>query len=160
MTTLDLYHLALVGHIVGLTMAAGTTLVDYVILKQFWKQLAIDRPKGVAILNATSRFPLLFGIGFLLLIISGVTLMAITHGAFGEQSWFRIKMALVVILVINGVAVGRRQGTKLRKILSGEKPGGDVEERLLKLRKNINWFQTCQLALFLAIFILGVFKFN
>lgn len=69
-------------------------------------------------------------------------------------------LALVVVLVINGIAVGRRQGTKLRKILSGEKPGGDVEERLLKIRNNIAWFQACQLTLLLVIFILGVFKFN
>ncbi|HZY35811.1 MAG TPA: hypothetical protein VFE53_04140 [Mucilaginibacter sp.] len=160
METQTLYHLALVTHIVALTMIAGTTLVDYVIFKQFWKQLAIDGRNGVVINEATSKFPLLFGVGFLLIIVSGVYMMYVTNGAFGEQIWFRIKFALVIIILINGVVVGRRQGLKLRKLLAGELPGKKIGDELAKVRRNLNVFHNSQLLLLLAIFTLSVFKFN
>jgi hypothetical protein len=107
-----------------------------------------------------AKIPALFGIGILLLIISGVTMMGITDGVFGEQIWFRIKFVLVLLIIVNGLAVGRGQGVRLRKILSGEKPGGYVEERILKIKRNLSLFHIAQLSLFFAIFVLSVFKFN
>ena len=160
MTTQTIYHMALVGHIVGLTLMAGTTMADYIAFKQFWKQMATDRLKGLATREATSKFPMLIGIGILLLIISGITMMAITHGAFGEQIWFRIKFGLVLIIIINGLAVGRRQGVKLNKILSEEMPDQNRAAILPKMQRNIRLFHTVQLTLFISIFVLSVFKFN
>lgn len=160
MELLTYYHIALVMHIIGLAMMAGTTLADYVITKQFWKQYATDKSKGIAINQAMSKFVLLFGIGILLLIISGISMMAITRGAFGEQLWFRIKFALVIIVILNGVVVGRRQGIKLRNLLPQAIAGENIDSRLLTVRSNINWFQLSQMALFIIIFVLSAFKFN
>jgi hypothetical protein len=147
-------------HIVGLTMMAGTTLVDYVLFKQFWKQLDINEVKGLAINEAMSKLPILFGLGIMLLIISGVSMMAITHGVFGEQIWFRIKFGLVIIIIINGLAVGRRLGLKLRKILSEEASDKNVEAKLSKVKSSLSLFHISQMALFITIFVLSVFKFN
>ncbi len=160
MNTITIYHIALVTHVVGFTMMAGTTLVDYVIFKQFRKQFAINRQKGLSILEAISKLPVLFGIGFILLIISGVTMMAITHGLFGEQTWFRIKFGIIIAIAINGLAVGRRQGLKLRRITNQDEPGKTDEVKLLKVKNNIRMFHISQLAFFFIIFILSVFKFN
>ncbi len=160
MNTQAFYHLALVTHIIGLTMMAGTTLADYVITRQFWKQYANDKLKGMAINQAMSKFQMFFGIGIILLILSGVEMMAITNGAFGEQTWFRIKFCLVILIIINGLAVGRRQGTKLRKLLSGKAAVENVDAKLLKVRTHLNWFHIAQMTLFTAIFVLSVFKFN
>jgi hypothetical protein len=160
MTTQTLYHAALVAHIAGLTIMAGTTLADYVVTKQFWKQYAIDKTKGIAINEATSKLVVLFGIGIILLILSGVGMMALTHGVFGEQTWFRIKFGLVIIIIINGLAVGRTQGAKLRRILHGGPAGNNTDEGLLKIKTNINWFQLSQMGLFIIVFVLSVFKFN
>jgi hypothetical protein len=160
MTTLTIYHISLVTHIVGLTMMAGTTFVDYVLFKQFWKQLAINEAKGLAINEAMSKLPILFGLGITLLIISGVSMMAITHGVFGEQIWFRIKFGLVIIIIINGLAVGRRLGLKLRKILSEKASEKNVEEKLFKVKSSLSLFHISQMALFITIFVLSVFKFN
>jgi len=160
MATQTFYHIALVTHITGLAMMAGTTLVDAVITKQFWKQYANDKPKGLAINQAMSKFIMLFGIGILLLIISGVAMMAITHGVFGEQLWFRIKFGLVIIIILNGITFGRRQGIKLRKLLAEETAGKDVDAKLLKVKAGINWFHIAQMVLFMLVFVLSVFKFN
>lgn len=160
MATQTIYYTALVAHIVGITMVAGTTMADYVIFKQFWKQLESDRLRAIAINKATSKFPMAFGLGFLLLIISGVTMMYITHGVFGEQTWFRIKFGLLLLIIINGLVVGRRQVLKLRKLLEWEVPGEDVKNEFLKVKRNISIFHIAQMTLFLIIFILSVFKFN
>ena|SRR5713226_5470832 len=155
-----IYYSALVGHIVGLTLMAGTTVSDYIVFRQFWKQVPIDRSKGIVIQRAVSRFPLLFGIGFIFLVISGVTMMAITHGVFGEQIWFRIKFALIIIIIINGLAFGRRQGVKLKRYLSEELPGINGEQNLLRIKRNLGLFHLLQIALFILIYVLSVFKFN
>jgi len=158
MTTLNFYHLALVTHITGFTMMAGITLADFVTTKQFWKQYANDKPKAIAINNAMAQFPKFFGIGIILLILSGVAMMAITNGAFGEQLWFRIKFGLVILIIVNGLAIGRRQGTKLRKLLA---PGNEsTDAKFLKVKSRLNWFHISQITLFTIIFVLSVFKFN
>lgn len=160
MNTPAIYHLSLVTHIIGLTLMAGTTLVQYIIFKKFRKLVETDHSKGITILDSTSRLPMLLGIGIILLILSGVSMMAITHGAFGEQIWFRIKFGLVIIIIINGLAIGRRQGIKLRKLLDEKVSGNLIEARLLKLENNIGYFHFIQLGLFLTVFVLSVFKFN
>ncbi|SRR5260221_5441245 len=159
METQTIYHIALVTHITGITMVAGTVLVDYMISKQFWKLFEIEKQKGVTILEATSKLPILFGMGFLLLIISGVYMMYVTHGAFGEQIWFRIKFGLIILIIINGLAIGRRLGIKLRKNLS-EETTGKVEMALFKIKGNMSLFHISQLAMFIIIFVLSVFKFS
>src|SRR5882724_2295383 len=160
MTTQSIYHLSLVAHITGLTLMAGTTVVQFIIFQKFRKLVAADHSKGIIVLESISRLPMLLGLGIILLIISGVSMMAITHGAFGEQIWFRIKFGLVIIIIINGLAIGRRQGIKLRKLLDEKVSGNLIEARLLKLENNISYFHFIQLGLFLTVFVLSVFKFN
>jgi len=160
MSVQTLYHTALVIHITGLTMMAGTTLADYIMTKQFWKQFAIDKQQALAINNATSKLMLLFGIGTILLILSGISMMALTNGAWGEQLWFRIKFGMVIIIIINGIAVGRRQGIQLKKLLAAEVAGEQTGAKLLKVKTNINRFHFIQMALFILVFVLSVFKFN
>jgi hypothetical protein len=87
-------------------------------------------------------------------------MMYITNGAFGEQTWFRIKFALILIIVINALAVGRRQGSKLKKWLSLNTTGESQDAELRVLKRGMNGFLLAQMFFFLAIFTLSVFKFN
>jgi len=160
MTTETIYHAALATHITGITMMAGTTLMDYVIFKQIWNQYWADKTKALAISEALVKLQIVFGSGFLLLLISGVTMMYLTHGVFGEQLWFRIKFGLILLIMINGIGFGRRLGVRLRKTLPEEISGINVSDKILKIRDNLNIFHITQLAIFLAIFVLSVFKFN
>jgi uncharacterized membrane protein SirB2 len=156
----DLYNTVLVAHIIGLTMLAGTTLVDYITTGYFWKQYALDKQNGITIQQTISRFQFLPAIGLLLLIISGVGMMALTRGIFGEQIWFRIKFGLVIIIIVNALAFGRRQGSKLKKLLSSDNPGENNDLRLLKIKTNLRWFHIIQIILFIVVFVLSAFKFN
>jgi hypothetical protein len=156
----NLYQIALVTHITGLAIMAGTTLVSFVITRQFWILYAHDKSKAIALNEAGSKFPRLFAIGILLLILSGITMMAIMKGAFGQQLWFRIKFGLILAVILNGIAVGRRQGLKLTRILSQEITAINSDGKLLRIKNNLRWFHFSQMVFFLIIFTLSVFKFN
>jgi len=158
MNTLTLLQLCILIHIIGLTLAAGTTLNSYSLFRRFWRVYPTDRNRAVNMLDGAARLPVFIGIGMGLLILSGVGLMALTKGVYGEQLWFRIKFALVVLVIVNGMmatSLGRKQKKLLA--LSSER---NVQDELDKLKGRINVFYLSQLFLFLVIFILGVFKFN
>ena len=145
-------------HITGFVIFAGTTLIDAVTFRQFWKQYESDQSKAAAVLQAIATFPRLMGAGIGLLIISGVGMMAMTHGAFGEQVWFRIKFALVLILIGNLLFVGRQQSSALRKMLTGDEMV--IEEKVSNIKRNLNRFHLVQVLLIFTVLLLSVFKFN
>lgn len=147
----------IVFHLTGLILFAGTSLASQSALRQFWKQYNIDRTKAVAVLQARAKFPLLMGLGFGLIILSGVGMMAITHGAFGEQLWFRIKFGLVILILINGI-IERKQQVKLAKTVINTEPGFLGRMKLIK--GNLQILQYTQLLLLFLIILLSVFKFN
>ncbi|HTI12538.1 MAG TPA: hypothetical protein VL832_28390 [Puia sp.] len=158
MNTLTLLHLSILVHIIGLTLAAGTTLNSYSLNRRFWQLYPADRNKAVDMLEGSAKMPFLIGLGMGLLILSGIGLMALTKGVYGEQIWFRIKFALFILVIVNGI-IWRRLGNRQKKLLalSAER---NVQDELYKLKARLNLFYGSQLFLFLAIFILGIFKFN
>jgi len=137
---------------------AGTTLIDFTIFKTFWKYFDKNTEKSKGVLAGTSKSSRLIGIGAALLVITGIGMMALTHGVFGEQLWFRIKIGIVLILMLNGIIFGRRQGEKLRAIIN--KDGAYLTEQVNRIKTNLNIFFAIQLALFFSIVFLSVFKFN
>jgi len=147
----------LVLHLTALVLMAGTTLVDYLAYASFWK-FAGEGNRPEALLNIMARLPRVAGIGAAVLITSGIGMMAITHGVFGEQLWFRIKFGLVLLVILNSLLIGRRQGLKLRKLLeAGELV---LTTEVAHIKSNIKTFHLLQLLLFLLIIFLSVFKFN
>lgn len=146
----------LVLHIIGLTMMAGTTLIDTIVYKQFFKLYTINQTKAQGVLEATAKVAVLFAVGFGLLLLSGVSIMVLTNGIYGEQTWFRIKMILVIIAIINGLAVGRRTGIQIRKNVEAN----GAAANLAALKQKLLIFHIIQLTIFTVIFVMGVFKFN
>ena len=160
MNTQTIYHIALITHLAGLTMVAGTTLVDYMLTRQFWKQHAADPTKSSSIRDATSKLPILAAVGLLCLIASGMYMMYVTRGAYGEQIWFRVKFGIVLLIIANGVVFGRRQGLKLRKLLTEGASSRGGDKGLSQVKANLNLFHLSQLVFFVCILTLSVFKFN
>nr|WP_294874313.1 DUF2214 family protein [uncultured Pedobacter sp.] len=158
MNTLILMQAFLVMHLTGLTLLAGTTAADYIVFRTFSNQLKTEGQRSENLLNLMSRLGVILGIGGGLLIFSGLGLMTITHGVFMHQLWFKIKLALIIMLVLNGFLVGNRQVKKLRKGLAENYANTQefVEPAILRL----NIFYLAQLGIFLIIIMLAVFKFN
>ncbi|MES2429053.1 MAG: hypothetical protein V4560_18875 [Bacteroidota bacterium] len=153
-----LYPTFLTLHLAALTVMAGTTLVDFVTFKIFWKLFDHKKEASADLLQLMNRLPRLLGIGAAVIITTGICMMALTHGVYGEQLWFRIKFALVIILILNGLLVGRRQGMRLRKLLNDD--AADITGGISKVRSNLSRFHLVQLTIFLIIIFLSVFKFN
>jgi hypothetical protein len=140
-------------HLIGLVIMAGTTIVDYITLKTLWK--LPDQQNGL--LQLGGNLSVLLRIGAAVLITSGFIMMFITHGVFGEMLWFRIKFAIVIILVLNGI-IGTKQSNRFRTLFTDKQ--SDSMPQLNNLKIKLNRFYIAQLALFSVIIILSVFKFN
>ena len=158
MTTQTLYHAFLLFHITGIILFIGTTVADYLAVNQFWRYYEQDQPKGQAIWQAMSKFPVLMGVGMLLIIITAVGMMAFTHGVFGEQVWLRVKVPIVLLTILNGLLIRRGQGSKLTKIM--QQTGAGISQQIKKIKRNLSIFHAVQLVMFFSILLLSVFKFN
>jgi uncharacterized membrane protein SirB2 len=150
----------LVLHIIGLSTMAGTALVDFVCYRKFWKLYANGKEKAAAILPVLATFRFLFAGGFILLLISGIGMVALSHGLFAEQRWFRIKMGIILLAIINGAILGGRTAMKLRRVVAADIAGTNVEESRNSLKGRLRMIQIFQLLLFVTIFVLSVYKFN
>lgn len=152
------YKTALALHYIGFVTMAGTLLANYMAYRQFWKVFSQDPQKALILQQATKKFPLMIGIGGILILCGGISMMTILHATIGTQLWFRVKMILVVLLIINGTVMGGRSFGKLQRTLNGEKPLSEISVE--GIRKRINFFLISQLSILLLIFILSAFRFN
>lgn len=151
------YNIALVAHIAGIAMLAGTTFVDYMLFRQFWKVYADDNTRGSVIKDLLHRLQRYMGVGMLLIIASGVVMMAYLHQVWGKQLWFQVKMGILLVIIINGLGIRRRVGGKLDRLIAGGTPSVAA---LSGLKRNISIVHIVQLLLFIIVFTLSVFKFN
>lgn len=159
MSTYVLLKSALLLHIAGIVMMAGVTLADYIIGRQFWKHLPADRPRAIAINALTAKFPAFIGIGALILIVSGITMVGVYKGGLDGQAWFRIKMAMVVLLILNSLLMNRPASAKIRKLMAGN-GGPDDPLKLRTLKTRLNVFYAIQLVLLLTVFLMSTFRFQ
>lgn len=141
----------------SLVVMAGITLADYFSYLSFWKYFD-QRERLTALLNLMGGLRRVAGIGAAFLILTGFGMMALTHGVFGEQLWFRIKIALVVVIIVNSLVFGRRQVKKLRKLMEAPEPQSAEDTR--RIKSNLNLFHIIQIGLFMLIIFLSIFKFN
>lgn len=151
--SMTVYYLALVIHIIGITVMAGTTFIDFITFQAFRKAIKTDLTKGMVLENYLYRLQRFLGIGMLLILLSGVTMMAKLHEIWGAQNWFRIKMGILLLIIINGLGLRRRLGNKLRKVVA-------VNESWQGLATNFTVVQVVQMVLFVVIYVLSVYKFN
>lgn len=157
MSTTYLFPTFLMMHLTALVVFAGTTLVDYLAYLSLFKSFGQnERPEPL--LKVMAKLPMVGGIGAAILILSGIGMMALTHGVFGEQLWFRIKFAVVILLILNGLLIGRRQSSKLRRIMAVS--GLMLTAEISRIKSRLNRFYLLQLMLLLLIIFLSVFKFN
>jgi len=157
MTSLGFLQLFLVLHITGFTMMAGTVLADFTVFRRVSRWLVADRQKALTILEGSAGLVFLISAGALLLITTGIGMVIVFKGAVASMLWFKIKMVLVLLVVLNGAVLARRSMLKLRGTLplNAAETNGQVEG----LKRRLNYIYITQLILFLTIFILSVLKF-
>src|SRR5262245_33259082 len=113
MSSLNLLHTALIFHLIGLILLAGSTVLDFFTMLRFWKKYSLNSSDAFVIREVQLVFPAAGRTGTALLVLSGISMMAIMHGAYGQQIWMRIKIGLVVLVILNLLLVRRRNGARL-----------------------------------------------
>lgn len=156
----SLPQIALVLHIIGLTTVAGTTLARYIVRRQFWNQYSQDKQKGLAVMQSVSKLPRVAAIGMLVLILSGITMIAARRGVYGQQLWFQVKMIFVLLIIVTSALVMRLLEKRLQKLLVEDTAHGNVTPQIGSVTGRIGYVQLCLLLFFIVIFILTSFRFN
>lgn len=160
MNMLRFLQAGLLLHLIGLTTIVGTTLVSYIILRQFRTEYIQDKHKGFAIMQALLKLPALVGIGLGVQIISGAMMLAAMGGGYAQQLWFKIKMLIVILIIAGTIALNRSMQRRLRRWVLDDMMYGDKSRQIGTLASRIGYFQLMLLSFFLIIFMLSVYKFN
>lgn len=155
-----LYQLALVGHVIGITIMAGASFIDFISFRALWSAFRTDYAKALVLENYLSKLQRFLGIGMLVILSSGVLMMVKLHEVWGAQLWFRIKMGVLLLIVINGLGLRRILGSKLKKVLVQATPANAANEDYRRIKRNFSTVQVVQMFLFVTIYVLSVFKFN
>jgi len=150
-------QVCLVLHITGIVLLGGTTLLNFIISKQFWNCVGTDRNKAIVINSTTLSFGRITAIGGVVTILSGIAMVFIFHGIVASQLWFRVKMILLLMIILNALLFARPQTTRLKNLLSD---GSSANNYLYPLKSKMDIYYAIQLTLFFTIFILSVFRFN
>ena len=159
MTSLSLLPLGLVLHISGIVMMVGTLFAGFLTNLQLWKCLPGDRDRALTIARATAPLRLAGVAGGIVIVLGGILMMTAVHGAFMHQVWFKIKMGILGLLIVNMIVVERPAGKKLRRLLHGD--AGPVDHLVMAAAKRrLLLFYLLQLGLFLVIFVISAYKFN
>jgi uncharacterized membrane protein len=120
----------------------------------------VNKYEALLMRELTRVFPIVARIGGALLVLSGIAMMTVMHGAYGTQIWMRVKIGLVVLIIVNMLVFGRRNATRLFKLVNDERNGTDRTIELERVKSTTRLFHFTQLLFFLVIFTLSVFKFN
>ena len=150
-----IYQAALTLHITGIVLFAGTAFIDFIISKEFWNVYSTNKNGVGQIEVIIIKIQKIAGLGGMLIVLSGIT-MIYTNPLWSEQTWFRIKMGILLIVIINGSAFRRKLGKSLNLLASGNTSNLSAS----KLKSNLNMAQIIQMVLLTVMFILSVFKFN
>ena len=148
------FRILLVLHFCGLAVMAGTTVVDYFTFKTFCRLANIGDNREQGLLPIMSRYGELVRVGAGILIFSGLAMLVLQNDIWMEP-WFKTKIGLVVLLVLNGMLVGNSLGLKFRKMIidSASTPG-----QITGIKGNLNLFYLAQLAIFLLIVMVSVIR--
>ncbi|NIG54762.1 hypothetical protein [Chitinophaga sp. Cy-1792] len=152
-----IYYAALVLHVAGITLMAGTSFIDLIAFHTFRKAYSRDNKESLAMIAFLNKLQHFLGIGMGLILLSGIIMMAKMHEIWGAQLWFRIKMILLLLVIFNGLGLRRVLGNRLNKLVALSSPQGGEWARLTT---SFYLVEIIQLILFVLIFTLSVFKFN
>jgi uncharacterized membrane protein len=158
--SMTFYDAALVGHVIGITLMAGAAFIDLAAFQLFWKVYLKDPAESLRLESYLNKLQKFMGTGMLVILISGVLMMVKMHEVWGSQLWFRIKMGMLLLIILNGLGFRRMLGGKLKRSLADYFTGTNISESMAGLKSRLLTIQTIQVILFIIIYTLSVFKFN
>jgi len=136
---------------------AGTTMIDYVTFRTFLDKAGSNYRTSPGLLPMMAQYGTFVRAGGAVLLISGAVMLMLSPGVW-QQGWFRVKIALVVLLILNGTVVGNRNGVAFRKM--AVENTSDFLQRSADIGATLNRFYITQLGLFFLIILISAVKFD
>jgi hypothetical protein len=137
---------------------AGTTMIDYLTFKTFWKFADHGDARSVGLLPLMAKYGAFVRTGAAIIILTGITMLFLEKGVLWGQLWFKVKMGLVLLLVLNGLLIGNKQGHRLRETVTAN--ASDFMQHTMNIRETMNRFYPVQLTLFFLIILISMIRFT
>jgi uncharacterized membrane protein len=146
--------LALAIHLLCFALLAGGSLGAKVLHGAMRAKIESTPGQAAVLLGAMLRFSIVAQIGAGLMLVSGIGLLGTERWAYWGQGWLYAKLALFVLLVINGPFVARPAAMQLLGTLESGGSGAAVAVPL----KRLEIFHMVQVAGLVGIVLLAVLK--
>ena len=157
MDTTNLYLAAKTIHIAAFILAIGTVACTYMSYSYFWELYGRNREQGISAFRAYNRLQRTGMLALAVVLLAGIAMLVVADWRLLGLSWFRVKLALVLLIFVNGFTLGRTSTLRLRRFL--EDDAHEVAESDI-IRGKLRLFQMLQLAIYLAIIVVSVFRVN
>jgi hypothetical protein len=157
MSTFYLLKSGLLLHLAGITLLVGTTVTSFSTYRLVWQSLFQERSKTLLLIQSTLRLRLLQIMAAGLVLTGGILMLSVYRDAVTHQTWFKLKMATVILVILNYFVVGRQAAVRLRRWLQTDQARPDPAI-LNSIKSKMNFYHRFQLFLFLILFILSAFR--
>lgn len=147
-------YLALAIHLLCFAVLAGGSLGAKVLHGAMRGKIENIPAQAAVLLSAMLRFSIVAQVGAGLMLVSGIGLLATEHWGYWGQGWLYAKLALFVLLVVNGPFVARPAAMQLLGALESGRTGDAVAVPL----KRLEMFHTVQVAGLVGIVLLATLK--
>jgi hypothetical protein len=137
---------------------AGTTMIDYLTFKMFWKFADLGDVRSLGLIPLMAKYGSFIRAGGIVIILSGISIVSLKKEVWLSQPWFKIKLLLFFLLLLNGMFVGNVQGHKLREKVSIYI--SDFIQHTGSIREYLNFFYPAQLTLFFFLILISVIRFD
>lgn len=148
----------MVLHIIGIVIMAGTTMIDYLTFKTFWKLADQGDARSVSLIPLMAKYGAFIRTGGIIIILTGIAMLGLEKGGSLNQFWFKVKLFLVFLLLLNGIFVGNTQGHKFRDAVTAN--ASDFMQHTMHIRESLNRFYPIQLTLFFLIVSISMIRFD
>jgi uncharacterized membrane protein len=144
---------ALAIHLLCFAVLAGGSIGAKVLHGAMRARIESAPAQAAVLLGAMLRFSIVAQIGAGLMLLSGLGLLQVEHWAYWGHGWLMTKLAVFVVLILNGPLVARPTAARLLDALNAG--GGAAVAAPLK---RLEIFHMVQVTGLVAIVLLAVLK--
>ena len=173
----SLWSLALLLHLGGITLLAAGTIGGLMLHRTIWRDLDDAPAQAAAAVRVGRHFPLMTQAGAVVMLLSGLALLATHQWVYVGQPWLTVKLSLYALLWLNGLFVARPAARQFSRVLpewlavhdllraavaveAAPSSRAEVAAALARVRRRLTIFHANQTLGLALIIILAVFKFH
>ncbi len=155
------YKLVIVLHILSLVVLSGGALGSIITDRSFWANLGKNNQHAAAIAKLSGLLAGMAQIGSILSLITGLSLLALSKWVYIGHLWMQIKLALFVLLFLNGFLVAKPIAAKLKELFIRLNKGevSPSDSAFAAIRSRLSTFHIVQTIGLVILVCLGVLKF-